>query len=160
MGMAFLSFETAPLEIIARAFIIYFFLLLLLRLIGRHEFGQLSTFDLILILIISESISNALSAGDRSLLTGLISAATLIVIDLLMDVLKYKSSLVRNLLSSKPVKLVDDGKILRNNMRRELMTRDDLMEGLRGQGYDRIEDVREARLEADGTISVLGYEKT
>jgi uncharacterized membrane protein YcaP (DUF421 family) len=159
MGTPFLAFETSPVEIVARAAVIYFFLLILLRVIGRHEFGQLSTFDLILLLIISESVSNALSAGDRSLLTGIISAATLITIDLAMDFLKYKSSFIRGLFSGHAVKLVEYGRVNRKNMRRELMTKDDLMEGLREQGVERIEEVREAYLESDGTISVLKYDK-
>jgi uncharacterized membrane protein YcaP (DUF421 family) len=155
MDLSILLFGRSPIEIILRAAIIYFFLLFLLRLVGRHEFGQLSTFDLILFLIISESVSNSLSAGDISLVSGIISASTLIAIDLIMDFLKFKSSFIRRLFSDHQVKLIQDGKMMKNNMRRELLTRDDLLVGLREKGVDHIEDVREAYLEPDGSISVL-----
>ncbi len=70
--------QTPLPELILRAAVIYFFLLLVMRVIGRHEFGQLTPFDLILLLIIFESISEAITAGDDSLLAGLVSASTLL----------------------------------------------------------------------------------
>ncbi|WP_054848459.1 hypothetical protein [Methanoculleus chikugoensis] len=91
--------QTPLVELALRAAVIYFFLLLVMRVIGRHEFGQLTPFDLILLLIISESISQAITAGDDSLLAGLVSASTLLGLSVLVSIGQYKSMRIRKIVS-------------------------------------------------------------
>jgi uncharacterized membrane protein YcaP (DUF421 family) len=148
---------TDPLETILRAAIIYFALLFAFRIVGKHEFGQLSPFDLILLLLISESVSEALSSGDDSLTTGLISAATLIVMNVLLSLMKYKSKRMRDFLEASPQKLIDNGTVIDKNLHRELMTREDLREALRTKGIERFEDVKVSYMESDGEISAILY---
>jgi len=136
---------------------IYFALLFAFRLIGKHEFGQLSPFDLILLLLISESVSEALSSGDDSLTTGLLSAATLIAVSVSLSFIKFKSKRLRDFLEASPKKLIDNGVVIDKNLHRELMTREDLREALRTKGVERFEDVKESYMETDGEISVILY---
>ncbi|WP_052959095.1 DUF421 domain-containing protein [Methanoculleus sediminis] len=119
--------QTPLPELILRAAVIYFFLLLVMRVIGRHEFGRLTPFDLILLLIISESISEALTAGDDSLLAGLVSASTLLLLSVLVSFGQFKSRRFRSIVSPDPPK---NGHVIERSLRRELMTHDDLFERL------------------------------
>lgn len=163
------TLQTPLVELILRAAVIYFFLLLVMRFIGRHEFGQLTPFNLILLLIISESISGALTAGDDSLIAGLVSASTLLTLSVLISIRQYKSPWIRKIVSPGALKVIDDGKIIEKSLRRELMTRDDLIERLAlfecsspGHPVHRtpareIETVRVAYIENDGDISALTY---
>jgi len=122
--------QTPVVELVLRAAVIYFFLLLVMRLIGRHEFGQLTPFDLILLLIISESISEALTAGDDSLLAGLVSASTLLGLSVLVSIGQYRSKRIRAIVSPEALKVIENGRVIERSLRRELMTRDDLIERL------------------------------
>ncbi len=132
-------------ELILRATVIYFFLLLVMRAIGRHEFGQLTPFDLILLLIISESISGALIAG-------LVSASTLLLLSVLISIGQYRSKRIRKIVSPEALKVIEDGRIIEKSLRREVMTHDDLIERLR---VSPVEEVRVAYIESDGDISAL-----
>ncbi|HQD26160.1 MULTISPECIES: DUF421 domain-containing protein [Methanoculleus] len=154
------TLQTPLLELILRAAVIYFFLLLVMRLIGRHEFGQLTPFDLILLLIISESIAEAFTAGDSSLLAALVSASTLLALSVLVSIGQYKSQRIRKIVSPEALKVIEDGKIIEKSLRRELMTHDDLRERLRALGIASIEEVRIAYIESDGDISALTYRET
>ncbi|MCK9299249.1 DUF421 domain-containing protein [Methanoculleus sp. YWC-01] len=122
--------QTPLVELVLRAAVIYFFLLLVMRVIGRHEFGQLTPFDLILLLIISESISEALTAGDDSLLAGLVSASTLLGLSVLVSFGQYKSRRIRSIVSPEALKVIENGRVIGKSLRRELMTREDLIERL------------------------------
>lgn len=122
--------QTPLAELILRAAVICFFLLLVMWVIGRHEFGQLTPFDLILLLIISESISEALTAGDDSLLAGLVSASTLLGLSVLVSIGQYKSKRIRAIVSPEALKVIENGRIIEKSLRRELMTREDLIERL------------------------------
>ncbi|MCM2466691.1 hypothetical protein DIC75_10320 [Methanoculleus sp. CWC-02] len=122
--------QTPLPELILRAAVIYFFLLLVMRVIGRHEFGQLTPFYLILLLIISESISEALTAGDESLLAGLVSASTLLFLSVLVSVGQYKSRRIRSIVSPGALKVIENGRVIERSLKRELMTREDLVERL------------------------------
>lgn len=122
--------QTPLPELVLRAAVICFFLLLIMQLIGRHEFGQLTPFDFILLLIISESISEAFTAGDDSLLAALISASTLLALSVLVSFGQYKSRRFRRIVSPEALKVIEDGRVIEKSLRRELMTRDGLVERL------------------------------
>jgi uncharacterized membrane protein YcaP (DUF421 family) len=150
--------ETAVWETILRAAIIYLSLLAVFRIIGRHEFGRLSPFQLILLLIISESISPSLTAEDHTLATGLISAGTLIGMSVIISYAQYKSKFIKKIVSAESSKVIDNGTIVQKTARREMMTPDDLKEQLRVKGIGSFEEVREGYIESDGEISALLYE--
>lgn len=147
--------ESPFYELVLRAIVIYFALLIAFRLIGKHEFGQLSAFDLILLLIISESISTALNANDKSITAGLIVAATLFAVNYLMSWAQFRSPGFRRIVSGEAEVLIRDGQPDGRVMRRERMSRDDIEASLRGKGIDGLDKVRLGYLEDDGTISAL-----
>lgn len=124
------ALQTPIVELILQATAIYFFLLLVMRIIGRHEFGQLTPFDLILPLIISESTAEAFTAGDGSLLAGLVSASTLLGLSMLVSIGQYKSKRFRSIVSPEALKVSENGHVIERSLRRELMTHDDLIERL------------------------------
>lgn len=147
--------ETPVYELVIRGVVIYFALLLAFRLIGKHEFGQLTPFDLILLVIISEAVSPALNANDRSITSGLIVAATLFAVNYLMSVAQFRSPDFRRLVSGEAEVLIRDGKPDERLMRKERITRGDIDSSLRVKGIDAIEKVRLGYLEDDGEISAL-----
>jgi uncharacterized membrane protein YcaP (DUF421 family) len=151
--------ETPPLEIVLRAVAIYIFLLAAFRLMGSREFGQMTPFDLILLLIISESVSNALSAGDNTLGAAMISAATLLIINVAISHGKYRSKTFRKIVTSSSKKLIENGVPIHDTMKRETMTLDDLLEALREEGVEHLDEVKAAYLESDGKISVIKRRK-
>ena len=151
--------QVSPLLTIVHTIAIYLFLLVAFRLMGRYEFAQISPLDLVLLLIISESISSALSESDTSLGTALISAGTLLTLTWGMSYLKYRYPAMRKLMGEVPHKVIENGKVNRRVLRRELMTMDDLMGGLRESSVKDIRKVKEAFIEEDGEISVIPYGK-
>lgn len=147
--------ETPIWELVARGVIIYFALMLAFRLIGKREFGQLSPFDLILLLIISEAISPAINADDTAITSGLIVAATLFAVNYLMGWAQFKSPALKTLLSGEAEVLIRDGKPDQRVMNRERMSVDEIIAELRLKGIDGLDRVRLGYLEDNGSISAL-----
>ncbi len=144
-------------ELVFRGVVIYFALLVAFRLIGKREFGQLTPFDLILLLIVAEAISPALNADDTSITAGLIVAATLFGVNFLMGWAQFKSRAFKRLVSGEAEVLIRDGEADERLMNRERITRDEIDASLRVKGIDAIEKVRLGYLEDDGEISALLY---
>jgi uncharacterized membrane protein YcaP (DUF421 family) len=142
-------------EIVARALLVYIFLLIAFRLTGKKQTGELSPFDLIFLLIISESVQNSMISNDTSLLGGLIIAGTLIVANYFLGWLTFRSKKAAKWIEGVPEILVHNGKVVSETMKQQHITHDELMEALRYQGCDSIENVRTAILETNGKISVI-----
>lgn len=146
--------DASALELFLRASIIYLGLLFVLRIMGRREMGSLELPELLMIVLIADGVQNGL--GDYASVTGAaVIAATLIGWNFVLDWLAYKSDLARRLLRPAPLLLVRDGAYQRKNMRREMLTRDELDSLLRAQGIDDISAVRRACLEPHGELSVI-----
>jgi uncharacterized membrane protein YcaP (DUF421 family) len=142
-------------ELVIRAIAVYLFLFVLIRLIGKKHVGELAPFDLLVLLILSETVSNALSGEDKSLVGGLISAATLIVLVQLMGFVSWRNKKVERILEGVPRVLVRHGVSSKTVMAEERVTISELLEALRRNGCTNINDVRAAILENDGKISVI-----
>jgi uncharacterized membrane protein YcaP (DUF421 family) len=141
-------------ELIARALIIYVFLLIMLRLTGKRQVGQLAPFDLVLLLVLSNAVQNAMNGGDNSLTAGLVLATTLIVLNVLMANLTWRSRRLEELFEGRPRVLIKNGALQLALLARERITRHELMAALRDAGVPRVEDVGMAVLETNGHISV------
>lgn len=141
-------------EIFLRGTIIYLFLLFVLRLL-RREAGAIGISDLLLVVLIADAAQNAMSSDYKSITDGLILVGSIAFWDYILDWLGYRFPIVRRLLRPPPLLLIKDGRIQRRNMRREMITEDELMGKLRENGIERIEDVKKAYLEGDGRISVI-----
>lgn len=147
--------ENPVIELVLRGVVIYFALMIAFRLIGKHEFGQMTAFDLILLLIISESISCALNVNDNSITAGLIVMSTLVVLNYLMSQAQFRSKTLKRFLSGEAEVLIRDGQPDQRLMKKERITEDDIVSSLREKGIDGMDKVRLGYLEDDGKISAL-----
>jgi len=147
--------ETPVAGLVLRAVVVYAFLIGALRLAGRRELGQMTSFDLVLLLLISNALQNSINAGDDSLGGGLVSALTLVSLNWTLGFLAYRWRWVERLLQGQPVRIVTDGKVHLGAMRRELLTMAELRSALRKQGIRSISDCKQVVLEPDGTLSAL-----
>lgn len=146
------------LEKIVRAAAVYVFLLVGLRLTGKRQMGQMSSFDLVVLLIISNVLQNAMIGNDNSVLGGFLGAATILALNYGVTRLAFSRQGLERLLEGAPTLLIHNGKVIEANLRRELLTRDELMAGLRRQGIGAIEEVHVALLEETGTITAVKRE--
>ena len=145
-------------ELLLRGIIVYAFLLCLIRITGRRQTGMMTPFDFILLLILSNTVQNAMNGGDNSLGGGLFLAGTLIAINWMMLLLSRHYRLVHWALVGRPVFLVRDGDVQEKVMQRERITHHELMSALRQSGLANIEQAKDVVLETNGTISVIHKE--
>ena len=145
-------------ELVLRSLIVYFALLFLLRITGKRQIGQLSPFDLILLLLNSEAVQNSIIASDDSLIGGLIAVATLIAANYLVGLATFKSRRLERAVDGRPQVLIHEGKIFEDVMRESKMTRKELDTALRHEGFFEISKIKLAILETNGEISVQGYD--
>ena len=141
-------------ELVARGALVYAFLLLLIRLSGRRTVGQFTPFDLLVVMLLSESVSNALSGGDESIAAGLISATTLIGLNFLVAAASARMVAVQTALQGEPVLIGKDGRIFNETLKKLHVPEADVRQALREADCD-IERMKCAFLEADGRISIL-----
>lgn len=146
-------------ELVVRGLVIYLFLIILLRVTGKRQIGQLSPFDLVLLLILSNAVQNSMNAGDNSLIGGMISATTLIAINYLVGLTVFKNKKLEAILEGRPQVIIHQGKLFDEVMNDAKLTRQELDSTLRQSGYFSIKDVKLAILENNGTVTVQGYDK-
>jgi len=146
-------------EFVIRAGVVFGFLLLLLRLSGKRQIGQMTPFDLVLLLVISNAVQNSMNGGDNTITAGLILATTLVAIDAALGWLAFRNRKVEQLLEGRPIILVHGGKIDERALNEAQMTRQDLQAALRNAGHASAESVRFAVLEITGRVSVIGMEQ-
>lgn len=138
----------------------YIFLLLAIRLFGKKEFSQLSVFDIVFILLISNAVQNSMIAADLSFLGGLCSAVTLFVINYLFKHIIYKYPRISRLIQGEPIILVYEGKVVEGNLKKAKISMLEIEETIREHGIDSVEAVDLAVLEIDGAISILSNSYT
>jgi uncharacterized membrane protein YcaP (DUF421 family) len=145
---------TPILELIARGTALYFGILVLIRLMPRRTGGELAMMDLVFVLLIAEAAAHAL--GDyQSVADGIIMIATLMSWNFLVNALSNRVPLVERFVSSPPLQVIQDGQLLRRNMRREFVTEEELISHLRQHGVDSVADVKTAYVEGNGKITVI-----
>jgi uncharacterized membrane protein YcaP (DUF421 family) len=152
--LALISPHESFLALVIRAVVVYGFLLVALRLSGRRELAQMTSFDLVLLLVISNAVQNAINAGDNSLVGGIVSAVTLLLLNWAIGWATYRWRWVERLLQGRPLRVGSGGKVHLGAMRRELITLSELRSALRKQGVARVGDCEAVILEPDGTLSV------
>ncbi|MGH2459220.1 MAG: DUF421 domain-containing protein [Chloroflexota bacterium] len=146
------------LAIAAKTAVIYVFLVVGLRLIGKRELGQMTIYDLVLIVVLANSVQNAMVGPDTTLVGGLVASVTLLSLNRLFTFLLVRYPRLEQRMVGEPILIVRDGRILWGQLRRAGLTRELLMAALREHGVGRLEDVKMAVLEVDGTISVVPRE--
>jgi uncharacterized membrane protein YcaP (DUF421 family) len=147
------------LQIVLRTGVIYLLVLIGVRLSGKREVGQMTPFDLTLLLLLSNSVQNAMTGPDTSLAGGAVAAATLLILNYLIAGVSGTNRRFRRLIQGEPSLLVHDGKIIESHMARERVSIDELNRALREHGIGTVDQVALAVLEVDGSISCLKYDE-
>lgn len=148
------------LEIVIRGSVMYLLIFIFMRVILKRQTGSMGVTDLLLITLLADASQNGMADEYRSLTEGIALVLTIIFWAYALDWLSYQSEWFRKLIEPQPLLLVHNGRMLKDNMHRELITVDDLMSQLRGQGIDNIADVARAMMERNGNISVIKREAT
>jgi uncharacterized membrane protein YcaP (DUF421 family) len=147
------------METVIRVVIIYLFIVVGLRVVGKREFSQLSPLELVTLLIIPELVSQALTREDYSLTNALVGSATLIVLVYLSSLLQFNSKLVDRAINGLPAVLVRHGEYVGKHMIEERISPGELFAAMHQSGLERLEQVRWAILETDGKISIVPEEQ-
>jgi uncharacterized membrane protein YcaP (DUF421 family) len=147
--------EITILEKVVRSAAVYFFLLVAFRLVGKRSVGQMTPFDLVVLLVISNVLQNAMIGADNSIGGGLIGAATVFLLNSVVARITFRSRKAELLVESPPRILIHNGKILQENLSSELVTRRELSAALRKHGLEAADQVKLAVLEDDGSISII-----
>lgn len=143
------------IDIVLRSIAVYFFMIAALRVFGKKELSQLNTADVILILLISNSVQNAMVGNNSSLTGGLVAALILFILNYLLKKIMFTSKFFRQLIQSKPEILIHNGKIEFSSLSRLGITSDEMQEAMREHGIEYYKDVKLAMLEIDGNISII-----
>lgn len=145
------------MELIIRAAVTYAFILVILRVSGKRQFSQISTFDFVLLLIVSEAIAQGMIGGaDYSLTAAVILVSTLVAIDIALSFVKRWLRPLDDVLEGVPVLLLENGQPISANLSAERVDEGDILEAARGSfGIERLEQIRYAVLEKNGSISII-----
>ena len=143
------------IRIVFTSISVYFFIILAIRLFGKKELAQLSVYDLVFILLISNAVQNAMVGPDSTLTGGLVAAGSLFVVNYILKQLQLRFPKFGKAIQGEAIMLVFDGKALSSNMKKAEITEDELMEVIREHGVASVSDVDLAVLEVDGNISIL-----
>jgi uncharacterized membrane protein YcaP (DUF421 family) len=147
--------ELPVIEKIVRTIIVYGALILGLRISGKRELAQLNPFDLIVLLMLSNTVQNAIIGDDNSVTGGIIGAATLLTLNYLIVRTVYRSVWLQRIMGGEPDVLVLRGKIRAHHLERELITREELEAAAHRQGIASLDDVEKCILESTGTLSFI-----
>jgi uncharacterized membrane protein YcaP (DUF421 family) len=143
------------MDLVIRAIVVFFFVLLLTRVIGRRELSQLAPFDLILLIILGDALQQGLTQDDYSVTGAIIIVATFAVLQVFMSWLGYRFPPLRPVLEGEPLIIVQDGKPIEKNLKRERLTLDEVLEAARMHEIASLDEVRWAVIERNGEISFL-----
>lgn len=143
------------LEIVGRSVVVYLFIVIAIRIAGKKELAQLSVIDLVFILLISNSVQNAMVGPDNSLLGGIIAAASLFLVNIILKFISYRFKKASKFIEGEPLILIQNGELIKNNLNKVRITLEEIKESVREHGIEKIEDVNLAILEIDGNISII-----
>ena len=158
MGSDLAQMAIPPWEIVVRSAVIYLALLIGLRLFGKREIGQFTLFDLVVVLLVANAVQPAMTGPDNSLVGGLLIIGTLLVLNWGVGTLRLRSPFFRWILQPRPTVIAQNGQWIVDALHREGVDEDEAEMALREHGVERIEDVKLAVLELDGSISIVPQE--
>lgn len=149
------GFSISPAEIVLRGTAMYWFLFFLFRFVVRRDVGAVGIADVLILVIVADAAQNAMSGEYESVSDGMLLVATLIGWNVALDWLSFRFRPFRRFAEPPPITLIRDGRILKRNLRLELITEEELWSQLRQQGIETLDEVRHAYMESDGQISVI-----
>lgn len=147
--------DTPVLEIVFRGSVMYLALFILLRVVLKRQSGTTGVTDLLVIVLIADAAQNGMAGGYNSIADGVILVVVIISWAYVLDAVAYRWPFAARLIRPAPLLLVRDGKLMRGNMRRELISVPELRSELREQGIEDLAEVRELRMEPDGRFSII-----
>ena len=151
--------EHSVLDLFLRGTAMYLAIFVLLRLVLRRQVGDIGTSDVLVIVLLAEVSGNAMAANAASLPEGVVLVGTVLLWSYLIEWVQFRFPAFERLIREPKLKLIDNGRLLRRNMRTELVTVEELMAQLREQGIEDRAEVKAAYLEADGQISIIRHDK-
>ncbi|WP_028121542.1 DUF421 domain-containing protein [Epilithonimonas tenax] len=147
------------LDIVLRSLAVYFFMVIAVRVFGKNQLSQLNAGDVILLLLISNAVQNAMVGPNNTLLGGIVAALVLFVANFIVKKFIFKSNFVKELIEDRPYILVKDGKIFQDVLKKVQISEDELEESVHEHGIETVAEVKLAILEVDGNISVVSIDK-
>jgi len=159
LNSAFFPGGHVLVQIVLRTGVIYLLVLIGVRLSGKREVGQMTPFDLTLLLLLSNSVQNAMTGPDTSLTGGAVAACTLLILNYVLAEASGANRRFRKLIQGQPSLLVHDGKVIETHMAKEHVSMDELHRALREHGINSVDQVALSVLEVDGSISCLKYDE-
>jgi uncharacterized membrane protein YcaP (DUF421 family) len=143
------------MDLVIRATVVFFFIFLVTRIAGRRELSSLEPFDVILLVVLGDLVQQGITQSDESVTGTLIVISTITLLSVAVGWVSFRSRKARLVTEGEPIVLVEDGRIIERNLRRERLTRGDLEEEARRQQISSLDDIRWAILEKGGSISVI-----
>lgn len=152
------GFQMNPLELVLRGTAMYWFIYLLFRFVLRRDVGSIAIADILLLVLVADASQNALAGGYTTVSEGAVLVATIAGWNYALDWASYRFKALRWLADAPPMPLIRHGRVLRANLRHEMLTLDDLHAKLREQGVEDVRQVKAAFMESDGMISVVRFD--
>jgi uncharacterized membrane protein YcaP (DUF421 family) len=143
------------MDIVLRGIVVFVFLYVLMRVIGRRELSSLEPFDLILLIVLGDAVQQGLTQDDYSLTGAFLAIGTIAILQLGISYANFRFPRIRPLLEGDPIVVVQDGKLVERNVRRERLTIDDVLAAARQQNIARLDEVEWAVMETSGAISFI-----
>ena len=143
------------MDIALRAAFLYFFVVFVMRVMGRRELSSMGPFDLVLLIVLGDSIQQGLTQSDYSVTGAVIAVSTIATLQVLTSYVSYRSGRARRVLEGLPIVIVERGRLIEGNLKRERMTSDEIDEEMRAQQIASIDEVEWAILEQNGSLSFI-----
>jgi uncharacterized membrane protein YcaP (DUF421 family) len=143
------------MDIVLRAIVLYFFIVLVMRVLGRRELSSMTPFDLVLLIVLGDAIQQGLTQDDYSVTGAFLAVATIATLQVFTSWLSFRSKRARKMLEGDPLVVVEKGKVVDHNLKRERMTEDEIAEEMRQQQISSLDEVEWAILESNGSISFI-----
>lgn len=150
-------FSLNPLELVLRGSAMYWFLFLVFRTLFRRDVGAVTIADMLVLVLIADASQNAMAGDYKTVSDGCVLVLTIVGWNMLIDWLSFRFKTLRKILEPQPLMLIDRGRVLQRNLRKEFITMEELRAKLRENGVEKVEDVKLACMESDGEISVIKF---
>ena len=147
------------MDLALRSIVVFFFVFVLMRIVGRRELSSLEPFDLILLVVLGDSVQQSLTQDDYSVTGAFIVVSTIALLQVFMSYLNFRVPRLRLLLDGEPIVIVQDGRVIEGNARRERLTPEDIAEAARLQQIASLQDVQWAVLETSGELTFIEKQK-
>jgi uncharacterized membrane protein YcaP (DUF421 family) len=151
------SFHVSPWELMLRGTAVYWFLFVLFRFVLRRDVGSIGIADILLLVLIADAAQNAMSGPYQTVAEGFVLVATIVGWNMLLDWFAYRIPRLRTLLDPPPLVLVRRGRLVHASLRSQLITVPELMSKLREHGVEKLDEVKIARMESDGEVTVIRF---